>query len=173
MDGWIAPAEVIDLINKLKEQYHHPRLEEAKITASFQDSKPFTNNQINLGKVSKLSPLVKLHVDFDFSLIICADVWQEVFNAKQKEAYLDLQLSRCSVAYEKEFVVENGKKHPVKDEFGRIKYSTTILRDKNDLPKWKLLPLDLEVFSGNVRRYGLWYDGLQEFKEAIESNEAK
>jgi hypothetical protein len=59
------------------------------------------------------------------------------------------------------------RKKVIKDEFGRVQYTTNIKTDDEGNPKWKILPLDLEIFSGNVRRYGLWYDELLELKDAI------
>ena len=99
------------------------------------------------------------------------DLWHSVLKGDEREAYIDLQLSRCSAEYMPEEIEENGKKRKNKDEFGRIQYTNVIKTDDDGNPKWKVLPLDLEVFSQNVRRYGLWCDMIQELKEAINSAE--
>jgi len=172
---WVAPSDISDLVSVVKEKYHHPRLEEANLTVCFQDSKPFIRNKLNLGKVSKFNLLNKLFhkKPHDFCLIICADLWRDVFNESQREAYLDLLVSRCGVEYVPEFVEVNGKKKPVKDEWGRSKFTTEIKRDEDGNVKWKVLPADLETLTGNIRRFGLWFDDLIELKEAIESNGQK
>jgi hypothetical protein len=51
---------------------------------------------------------------------------------------------------------------------GRIQYSNEPKYDTEGNIKWKVEPLDLEVFAKNVSRYGLWQDDLIMFKEAIE-----
>ena len=54
------------------------------------------------------------------------------------------------------------------DELGMIQYSNEPKYDAEGNIKWKVEPLDLEVFAKNVSRYGLWQDDLIMFKEAIE-----
>jgi hypothetical protein len=95
------------------------------------------------------------------------DLWHSVLKGNQREAYLDLQLSRCGVEYLPEEIEENGKKKPIKDEWGRVQYTQEVKVDDEGNPKWKVVPLDLEVFADNVRRYGLWCDDLLELKDAI------
>ena len=41
---WKAPADVQELVNSIKEEHHHPRLEQANICVAFEDSKPFKND---------------------------------------------------------------------------------------------------------------------------------
>lgn len=168
VNPWKAPSEIVELLNQIKDK-HHPRLQNASIGIAMDDSKPFLHNKINLGKVSKFSPLARLWQGqrHDFCLSIPMNLWHSVLKGSQREAYLDLQLARCGVEYLPEEVEENGKKKPVKDEFGRVQYTQQIKVDDEGNPKWKVFPLDLEVFSENVRRYGLWMDSLEELKEAI------
>lgn len=163
MNPWKAPEEVIELLNQIKDK-HHARLANASIVISFDESKPFVGNKLNLGKVTKFSPLARLWQgqQHDFCLSIPMDLWHSVLKGNQREAYLDLQLSRCEVEYLREEIEENGKKKPVKDEFGRVQYTQEIKVDDEGNPKWKVVPLDLEVFTDNVRRYGLWMDSLME-----------
>ena len=165
---WKAAADVEAILNSVKTA-HLPRLDEATVGLAFDDSKPFIQNKLNLGKVSKFSPLARLWqgLPHDFCLSIPFDLWQSVLKGKQREAYLDLQLTRCQVEYIPETIEENGKKKPIKDEWGRIQYTKEIKRDDSDNPKWKVVPLDVEIFAENVRRYGLWHDGLMEPQDAI------
>jgi len=168
---WKAPQDVLELINHVKEKFHVGRLAEASIVGCFNDSKAFVKNKINLGKVSKFSTLARLwqNQKHDFCLVICADLWHDVLGNSEREALVDLLLSRCEVELVPETIEENGKKKPVKDEWGRIQYTKEIKLDDEGNPKWKVAPLDLELFAKNVRRYGLWLDDLLEMKEAIDS----
>ena len=168
VNPWKAPSEVVELLAQIKDK-HHARLVNARIAISFDDSKPFLRNKLNLGKVTKFSPLARLwqKEQHDFCLSIPMELWHSVLKGDQRDAYLDLQLSRCGVEYLPEEVEVNGKKKPVKDEFGRVQYTQEIKVDDEGNPKWKVVPLDLEVFAENVRRYGLWCDDLLELKDAI------
>lgn len=164
---WVCPRNIGDLVCTIQEEYHSPRLDGAKITVAFEDSKPFLNDQLNLGKVVKFNSYNKLWQSqgpFDFGLILCATVFTSILESDlQKEALIDLLLQRCGVHYVPELIVENGRKKPIKDEYGCVKYTNEIKRDENGNPKWKLLPLDLIAFSKNFARYGLWYDSWKEF----------
>lgn len=175
---WKVQQDVLDLIHKIQNKNHSPRLEAASITACFQEGKAFVKNKINLGKVLRFSPFNKLwQLDkHDFCLMIPFSLWNEVFQAQQREAYIDLQLSRCEVEYEPQEIEENGKKKKVKDEWGRIQYTDQIKADDEGNIKWKVLQLSgatgLEVFSSNVRRYGTWLDSIEDLKEAIDAHKA-
>lgn len=168
VNPWKAPADVVELLNTIKDT-HHPRLANASIACCFEDSKPFVRNKLNLGRVSKFSPLAKLWQgqQHDFCISIPMELWHSILKGDQRLGYLDLQLTRCTVEYKPEEVEENGKKKTIKDEWGRIQYTQEPKTDDEGNPKWKVLPLDLEVFADNVRRYGLWCDDLLELKDAI------
>lgn len=168
LNPWKAPQEIVALVQELKER-HHPHLAAAHVAVCIEDTKPFINNKLNLGKVSKFSPLAKLWQGspHDFCLSIPSDLWHSVLKGSQRDAYLDLQLTRCGVEYIPDMVEENGKKKPIKDEWGRVQYTDQVKVDDDGNPKWKVFPLDLEVFTSNVRRYGLWHDGLMELNEAM------
>lgn len=166
---WKAPTEIVSLVTEIQHKYHLPRLANSSIAVCIEDSKPFVHNKLNLGRVTKFSPLAKLWQGepHDFCLSIPSDLWHSILKGEQREAYLDLQLTRCQVEYIPDTVEENGKKKPIKDEWGRIQYTQEIKLDDSGNPKWKVVPLDLEIFAENVRRYGLWHDGLMEFQDAI------
>lgn len=165
---WKAPDNVSQLLDTVINQWHMPRLEQATIGVAFTDSKPYVGDRINLGRVSKFSEFNKLWMSqaLDFSLQICADVWHEILNPHQREAYFDLLLCCCQVDYIPETIVENGKKKTVKDDLGRTKYTNQIKTDEEGHPKWKVMPLDIYAFTDNVSRYGLWCEPLMEFWQA-------
>jgi len=160
---WKVPSDVLETVREIQHKHHLPRLENCEIAACFVDTKPFVKNKLNLGKVTKFSPLAKLwhNEKNDFCIVLCADLWHAVLTQPQREALLDLHLTRCEVEYVPE--MEDGK--ILKDEWGRIQYTNEIMFDDSGEPKWKVLPLDLEVFTSNVRRYGLWLDMIQDFSK--------
>jgi hypothetical protein len=166
---WIAPLNVLELLETIKEKYHHPRLQAASLSVVFNESKPFTKDRFNWGSVCKFSVFNKLFQDlkYDFCISICSDVWHSILNAEQKEALLDLHLTRCEVEYIPETIIEGKKKIVVKDEWGRVKYTNDIKFDEDGNPKWQVAPLDLNVFSRNVERYGLWCTELNDFKSVL------
>jgi hypothetical protein len=168
-NSWKAPQEIVDLVDEIKNKSHLPRLEAASIAVVIKDEKPFVNDKLNLGKVSKFSLSAKMwhQKPHDFCITIPADLWATVLNEDQKKAYIDLQLTRCQVEYVPETTEINGKKKAIKDEWGCVKFTNEIKLDTEGNPKWKVSGLDLEVLTSNIRRYGLWYDELLEFKETI------
>jgi hypothetical protein len=95
------------------------------------------------------------------------ELWTTILKVDQREAYIDLMLTRCDMEYVPEVIEENGKKIKLTDEFGRIQYSKVPKEDKEGNVKWKIDPLNLEVFAKNVRKYGLWQEDLLILKEAI------
>lgn len=167
---WKVPSDILDLIQEIQTRHHEPRLANASIACCFDDSKPFVRNKINLGKVTKFSPLAKLWQGqrYDFCFVICSELWYSVLKPNEREAYIDLLLTRCQVEYVPETIEENGKKKPVKDEWGRVQYTNEIKLDDEGNPKWKVAPLDIETLTENVRRYGLWLDCIIEFKVACD-----
>lgn len=166
---WPANNEVQSIVEKVKTTHHFKRLQEASIAISFNDSKAFVNGRFNWGKTSKFSPVAKIwHAKkYDFQISLPSDLWHSILNADQREAWIDLHMTRCQVEYVPITVEENGKKKPVKDEWGRTQYTDEIKRDEDGEPKWKLWPLDLEVFQDNVLRYGCWCQDLLDFQNVI------
>ena len=100
-------------------------------------------------------------------LQLCSDVWHSILTPQQREALADLHLTRCSVEREAKTVTENGKTKAIKDEFGFVEYTDEIKFDDEGNPLWCVLPLDLEVFSWNVSRYGLWLTPLEQLFESM------
>lgn len=167
--SWPANPEVIVLLNTIIDKYHKPRLEQAKIVVSFEDAKPFKQNRFNWGKTKKFNQDAKIWqaVPIDFCITVPTDVWAGVLDAKQREALLDLHLTRCSVEYVPAFQEVNGKKIPIKDEFGRVEFTNEMKLDKEGNIKWKLLPFCLDVVTQNVSRYGCWIEEIEDLKNAI------
>lgn len=166
---WKAPKEVTDLMEEVKSKNHDERLATADVLVWFDESKPFVNNSLNLGKAIKLGPVHRV-LDEDrhnFLITLPSDVWHNILVGKQREAWLDLHLTRFTPDYKPQTVIVNGRKRPVKDQWGRIEYTTEVRTDKNDNVIWKVLPLDLEVYTDNIGRYGLWLEGLTGLAAAI------
>lgn len=172
---WKASEEVLDLLQKVKQKHHSPRLDGASVAVCFMEGKSFIKNKLNMGKLSKFSPTARLYqtVKHEFCLCVPFDLWSDVLNEHQKEAFLDLHLTRITVEYVAETVEENGKKHKVTDEWGRIQYTEEVRYDEDGNPYWKIEPLDLEVFAKNVSKYGLWQEDLIFLSEAIKASEDK
>ena len=166
---WVASNEVVSLLSVVKKKHHSPRLDECEVAVCFDEGKAFSKNKLNLGKLSKFSPTARLwqREKYDFCLSIPMELWTTVLQPDQREAYLDLMLTRLDMDYIPEIIEENGKKVKVKDDFGRIQNSKVPKTDKEGNIKWKIEPLDLEVFAKNVRKYGLWQEELLILREAI------
>jgi len=168
--AWKAPSNVVDLLNSVKVKYHEPRLQTAHFAVVFNESKPFIKDRFNWGSISKFSVFNKLFQEpqkQDFCITICSDVWHSVLNSHQQEALIDLHLTRCEPDYVPETIVEGKKKIVVKDEWGRIKYTSEFKLDDDGNPKWRVAPLDLSVFSKNVSRYGLWCPELHDLQSVM------
>ena len=122
---WKAPPEIQQLLEVIKNKNHSPRLDQCSVVVCFDEGKPFVKNKLNLGKLSKFSAMARLYQKdkHDFCLVVPSTLWQEMLNAEQRKAYLDLQLTRCDMEYVPETVEENGKKKKIVDELGRIQYS--------------------------------------------------
>lgn len=176
---WQADNDVVNLFNDVKAKHHHPRLEHAKFAICFADSKPFVKGRFNWGKLQKFSPLAKLwhpnNNKYDFQIVLCSTAWSNMLNMTQREALVDLHLTRCDVEYEPETTIDpiNNKVIPVKDEWGRPQMSNKVKYDEEGNCKWRIEPLDLYVFSQNVSRYGLWVEEILDFSKAIKSVENK
>jgi len=166
---WKAPSNIAELLVEVKEQYHS-ELADASIVVTLTDSKPFVKNRFNWGTVKKFSQFNKLWFaqKHDLCIDVCSDVWHSILNDNQRSALLDLHLTRCSPEYEPEAVVENGKKKVIKDDYGCIKYTDSIKLDDEGNPKWIVAPIDLVVFTKNVRRFGLWCPELDDLRDAIQ-----
>lgn len=170
---WNATTEAYELVDAVLNKHHSPRLDSARIAIAFNDSKPFIKNRFNWGGITKFSSFNKIwqKEKFDFCLVICSDVWRSILNSEQKEALIDLHLTRCEIEYVPEIVTEGKKKKVVKDEWGRIKYTNEIKTDDDGNPKWYVCPLDINVFVQNVSKYGLWCSEFCEVDKIIPSEE--
>lgn len=175
---WPAGNDVLALLDEVKEKNHHPRIAQAKVALAFVDTKAFVKDRFNWGKASKLSAAAQLLHPKDkvytFQIILPADGWYQVLQGDQKEAWLDLHLSRFRPEMLPAMIEENGKAKPIKDKFGRIEYTNEIKVDeKTGSPIWHCDPLDLHVFADNASRYGVWCETLQDFKSALDVQQEK
>jgi len=171
-----ASPEVRQLLDDVKAK-NHPHLNQALVALEFVESKPFVRDRINLGKVSRFNESTRLlfpqNEKYVFLITLCADVWFGLLKESQREAILDLHLSRFKVAYEPNAVVVNGKKQVVKDEYGRVEYTDVVKTDDEGNPVWKVMPLDITTIAENVKRYSTWYEDLVLLQQAIDSHEVK
>jgi hypothetical protein len=158
-ESWKAPQDVQDLCSQVV-QKSHSHLEQASFVVVFTDSKPYTRDRLNFGKVSKFSDFNKLFqsTKYDYCINICADVWRDIISPQDHMKLMDLLLSCCTPEYEPETVEENGKKKTLKDEWGRVKYTNQIKYTEEGVPKWLVTPLDIVAFVDNAHRYGLWFE---------------
>jgi len=167
-----AAPLVRQLLSDVKQKYH-PHLQQALIGLAFADTKPYIRDCLNLGKVAKFTPAARLWMapdkQYDFSVTLSVDVWFEVLNDAQREALLDLNLTRCKVEYEPETVQINGRKQIVKNEYGLTQYTDVMKTDDEGRPVWRVAPLDIMVLAENLKRYGAWYTDLIELKQAVET----
>jgi hypothetical protein len=173
MSFWLADSNLNLKLEELIQKYHH-RLStpfgDCKVAVVLTDSKPFIEEKINWGKVKKVDKFNKIWInkDLNYCIIISSDLLN-ILKEDQKEAILDLHLSRIRPQYQPKKVIENGKKITVKDQFGRIEYTNDLKLNKDGSPKWLLDNVDLQVFGNNIKRFGFWCEDLMDFKEAIKN----
>lgn len=162
---WSAPDTVKQMLESVYDKHHAERLANLKVAVMFDDSKPFLKNKMNLGKVVKVRDLDKPHMrsPLDFYIVACSDLWHSVLNDEQREAYIDLHLTRLVPEYIPVTVVVNKKKKTVKDQWGRVEYTTDLKLDANGETIWRVNPIDLYTSAANARKYGLWLDFAEEF----------
>ena len=170
---WKASDDVNQIVQEVASKHHFPRLEMASIAVAFEDSKPFVKNRFNWGKISTFSKFSKIwqHQKFDFCMVLCSDAWANILDSTQKNALIDLHLTRCEVEYVAETTIEGKKKKIVKDDWGRVKYTDEIKTDDDGNPKWYVAPLDVYSFAQNVGRYGLWCNEFCEIQSLFPSEE--
>ena len=165
---WPAPEEVFEILQNVKDKAH-PQLENVAVVVELSDAQRFKNNRLNLGNVRKFSNANKIWQkgDFDFCITVVGEVWQEILRGPQREAILDLHLSRIEPVCEPEVIIENKKRIICKDDFGRIIFTETQKLDKNGAPRWRIVPI-LDVLAQSIRRYGYWFDELIELRKIDE-----
>jgi hypothetical protein len=148
--------DVVEIAKRLISQYH-PWLKEAKIGFSFRDEAPTNKGKITMGQASKVSPKLRVHLDFDFIIWLAKDVWDSLA-PNQQVALVDHYLSHCIWG-------ENGytTRHPDIVEFWHIieRYGLWMQDYKNNaLVLEKALQMQLpempergEVLSVNVQEF--------------------
>lgn len=162
---WVAPETVNKMLDSVFDKHHADRLGNLSIRLMFDESKPFTKNKMNLGKLLKVRDIDKPHMTrkIDYYVVTSSDLWHSVLNDHQREAFIDLHLSRLHPEYLPVTVIENKKKKVVKDEWGRIEYTTDLKLDAEGDPIWRVAPVDIYVCAINAEKFGLWLDGMEDF----------
>jgi hypothetical protein len=120
----------------------HGCLAEAGITYLFRTGKWENRGQLVYGKADKCSAKQKHFTGSDFVVIINKDIWDANPDKKKREAIMDNTLSYCGRGDD----------------------------DKEGNPKW-CINTPMTVFSGVIRRNGLWTDGLQTIARAKDEYE--
>ncbi len=178
-----APPEVTEQFERIKKQHHLPRLEHARIAVMFRDEPAFKKGRFNWGSVKKCDPVSQALSgmsnadEYDFVVIIPEAAWEFCRVSNVTNGYADLFLTRCSVEYEPETKTvpgkagKPGKEKPIKDDWGRVKYTTNPKYDEDGQPKWTALPLDLHTLTDNVGRYGAWCDDFEDFRDAAQGKD--
>ena len=173
-----APDEVKARFDRIKKAHHNKRLENARIAVMFREEPAFKKGRFNWGSVKKCDPVTQALSDlsnadeYDFVIIVPEDAWEFCTRQNALDGYTDLFLTRCSVEFEPETKLvpgkgdKPGKEKPVKDDWGRIKYTDNPKYDEDGNPKWTALPLDLHVLTDNVGRYGPWCEDFEDFSNA-------
>lgn len=164
---WDEHLESIQgLLKKVKDQ-HHPHLELASIWLLATNSNPIVDNKIVYTRVSRCTKTEKLKTNHDFKIIVSADVYL-LLTDDQQEIVIDEALCRCGVKYMPQTIqTGNGKEEVVKDQLGRIIYTTEIALDSEGMPRWKLNKPDAETFFALLQRRGLYSQEIQNIDNAL------
>lgn len=173
MSIWELPKECFEynILSEMIEKYHH-HLKEAKIILYGCDKNKVDGNMVRFADASKASNKMKASVDADFTITLYMMPWGDL-SIEQKKACMDHELNHCGVHYEpyKEQVGSSKRGKPrfkvVKDDYGRKQFTDEIKRDENGIPKWRLVPHDLEEFRDIIARWGCWDDSIQAFKDVL------
>ena len=166
--------EAYKTMENLIEKYHK-HLKEAKIVIYANDKSKTKGDKVIIAESSKASNKLKASINADFTITLYVDTWSSL-SPDQKQACLDHELTHCGVQYEpiREQIglskTGKSKTRIVRDEYGRVQYTSDIKRDENGVPKWKLVIHDLEEFRDIVRRHGMWDEDIQRFKEVLDEN---
>lgn len=150
---WEAPADIANLVRRVKEKHHHPRLALASIWVLVSDSKAIRDNRFVPTQSRKCTRTEKLSSAHDFKIVVMAEAWEMLTN-EQRFTAIDEALCRCGVRYIPQMLEINGKKEPVKDDLGRTIYTDEISYDKEGVPKWKINAPDAGLYFGLLGRHG-------------------
>lgn len=132
VDYWKANKEIQDKVQHLIGQ-NHPDLALIcdEVVAVFREKAGKTGGQVVLGSSKKVAPLANALGDtaFKFVLELGADQWEHELTSKQQEALIDHLLTACRC-----------EEDPQSGEF-----KVTVAKP------------DIQAFSENVERYGMWF----------------
>jgi hypothetical protein len=147
------PGEDIKKIVKDLKDANYPDLNQASIWVLVNDANPLVDNRLTPVEARICTTTEKFKSGHDFKIVIRARAWEKLTDDQRKIA-LDEALSRCGVRYKPQTVTVNGKEEPIKDDLGRILYSSEIMTDDSGTPKWKMNRPDVSAFFALIKRYG-------------------
>lgn len=138
---FLASDELETIGNELIERYPElVHLQNARIGYCWKKEGGDSNGKSTLGKCTKPSGLLLFFAELDFVIWCGADHCRDwSFTQHQLEALLYHELSHAGVKLDKD---------------GQLKYV--------------LIPHDVEMFTGELERYGLWMDDLTRAKLAFD-----
>ena len=138
---FLASAHLDDLAQELIEQYDElEHLQEVRIRVCWKQKGGAKAGKSVLGKCSKPSGLLLFFSELDFVIWLAADHCRDWnFTNHQLEALVYHELCHAGVEF-----------------------------DDDDQPKYGLLPHDVEMFTSELDRYGLWMDDLKRAKHAFD-----
>ena len=90
----VVSTEVLEIAQELIHEYH-PSLIEARVAFVFRDKASKSGNKMILGKASKISDKLKVHLDYDFLIWLAEEEYSEML-PEQRRALIDHALSHCS-----------------------------------------------------------------------------
>ncbi len=134
---FLPDSRLDDLAQELIGQYHElEHLAEVRIRVCWKQKGGAKAGKSVLGKCTKPSGLLLFFSDLDFVIWLAADHCRAwEFTNHQLEALVYHELCHAGVEF-----------------------------DDNDQPKYGVLPHDLEMFTGELDRYGTWMDDLKRAK---------
>lgn len=151
---WEATDEYKQLVNDLKNAYHE-HLALASIWVLITDQKHIVDNRLVITDTKRCTKTEKLKTGHDFKITIRAESWPVLTEAQRKIA-IDEALCRCGVRFMPETMNINNKDIPIRDDIGRVIYTTTIATDDQGNPKWKMNQLDAGAYFGLLQRYNVY-----------------
>lgn len=133
---------------------YHPHLASAKIAMAWRfDMKPDADGRLVLGTAKKASDLDRELHQYDFVIVLNADMWNRAeFTQDMKVALVDHELCHCEVQ---------------KDENGEEKLDTS------GRPVWRMRGHDIEEFTEIVGRHGQYKGDIEKFVAAAVASKSK
>jgi len=141
-----AEPEAYEILDEAR--YEHGDVGEAKIGLAWRKNvTPNQDDQIELGKCTKVSDLQREFIEYDFIIVLNRAVWSSPqWDRAKKLALLDHELCHAAVSL---------------DEDGEVKYN------ERGRPVYRIRKHDVQEFHENVVRHGCYKLDLEIFAKAI------